>query len=48
MSPEQRDEKLNRLQKEVRGIALMLDDLLILSKGDELKEFNPELVDLQT
>ncbi len=48
MSEEQRDEKLNRLQKEVRGIALMLDDLLTISKGEELKEFNPELVDLQS
>ena len=47
MSAEQRDEKLNRLQKEVRNIAVMLDDLLTISKGEELKEFNPELLDLQ-
>ena len=48
MSPEQRDEKLSRLQKEVRNLALMLDDLLTISKGEELKEFSPELVDLQS
>ncbi len=47
MTQEQRDEKLERLQKEVRGIAVMLDDLLTISKGEELKEFDPELVDLQ-
>jgi PAS domain S-box-containing protein len=47
MSEEQREEKLNRLQKEVRGIAVMLDDLLTISKGEELNEFNPELLDLQ-
>ena len=48
MSAEQRDEKLSRLQKEVRSLALMLDDLLTISKGEELKEFSPELVDLQS
>ena len=48
MSTEQRDEKLNHLQKEVRSIAVMLDDLLTISKGEELKEFNPELLDLQS
>ncbi len=47
MSEEQRGEKLNRLQKEVRSIAVMLDDLLTISKNEELKEFNPELLDLQ-
>ncbi len=48
MSDEQRDEKLSRLQKEVRNIAVMLDDLLTISKGEELKEFDPELIDLQS
>jgi signal transduction histidine kinase len=47
MSPEQRDEKIERLQKEARGIAVMLDDLLTISKGEELKEFDPILLDLQ-
>ncbi|MFN8447428.1 MAG: PAS domain S-box protein [Anaerolineae bacterium] len=47
MSEEQREEKLSRLQKEVRTIAVMLDDLLTISKGEELKEFSPELIDLQ-
>jgi signal transduction histidine kinase len=47
MSDEQREEKLSRLQKEVRNIAVMLDDLLTISKGEELKEFDPELIDLQ-
>ena len=28
-------------------MALMLDDLLTISKGEELKEFNPELTDFQ-
>lgn len=46
MTPEQRDEKLNRLQKEVRSMAVMLDDLLTISKGEELREFSPELIDL--
>ena len=46
MTKEQRDEKLNRLQNEVRGIAIMLDDLLTLSRNEELKEFNPDLIDL--
>ncbi len=48
MSAEQREEKLSRLQKEVRSLALMLDDLLTISKGEELKQFAPELVDLQS
>lgn len=48
MSEEQRDEKLTRLQTEVRTIAVMLDDLLTISKGEELKEFSPELIDLQS
>ncbi len=48
MTEEQREEKLNRLQKEVRGMAVMLDDLLTISKGEELREFNPELLDLGT
>lgn len=48
MTAEQRDEKLNRLQKEVRSMAVMLDDLLTISKGEELREFNPELIDLQS
>lgn len=48
MSEEQREEKLSRLQKEVRTIASMLDDLLTISKGEELKEFSPELIDLQS
>ncbi len=47
MTPEQREEKLARLQSEVRNLAMMLDDLLTISKGEELKEFNPELIDLQ-
>jgi signal transduction histidine kinase len=47
MTEEQREEKLSRLQKEVRNIAVMLDDLLTISKGEELKEFDPELIDLQ-
>jgi signal transduction histidine kinase len=47
MSQEQREEKLNRLQKEVRSIAVMLDDLLTISKSEEIREFNPELVDLE-
>lgn len=47
MTPEQREEKLDRLQKEAHGIAVMLDDLLTISKGEELKGFDPELVDLQ-
>lgn len=48
MTEEQRDEKLNRLQKEVRSMAVMLDDLLTISKGEELREFNPELIDLES
>ncbi|MCC6802506.1 MAG: PAS domain S-box protein [Anaerolineae bacterium] len=48
MTEEQREEKLSRLQKEVRTIASMLDDLLTISKGEELKEFSPELLDLQS
>lgn len=48
MTVEQRDEKLNRLQKEVRSMAVMLDDLLTISKGEELREFNPELIDLES
>ncbi len=48
MTLEQRDEKIDRLQKEARSIAVMLDDLLTISKGEELKEFNPELLDLQS
>ncbi len=48
MTPEQRDEKFDRLQREVQSIALMLDDLLTISKGEEIKEFDPVLTDLQS
>ncbi len=47
MSQEQRKEKLERLQTEVQRITLMLDDLLSISKGEEVKEFNPVSTDLQ-
>ena len=47
MTPQQRDEKLERLQVEVQRITLMLDDLLTISKGEEVKEFNPVLTDIQ-
>ncbi len=47
MTPQQREEKLDRLQTEVQRITLMLDDLLTISKGEEVKEFNPVSTDLQ-
>ncbi len=47
MSVEQRTEKLDRLQTEVQRITVMLDDLLSISKGEEVKEFNPVMTDLQ-
>ncbi len=47
MTPQQRDEKLDRLQVEVQRITVMLDDLLTISKGEEVKEFNPVPTDLQ-
>jgi PAS domain S-box-containing protein len=35
MTPEQRNEKIERLQREVRTLTLMLDDLLTISAGTE-------------
>lgn len=49
MSDEQRAEKLNRVQAEIKNMTLLLDDLLTISKAEEVGrvEFQPELIDLE-
>jgi PAS domain S-box-containing protein len=49
MTEEQRIEKLNRMQAEIRNMTLLLDDLLTISKADEVGriEFQPRPVDLE-
>lgn len=48
MTHEQRAEKLNRLQSEVKNLADLLDDLLTLSKAEEIgrERFHPHPFDL--
>jgi PAS domain S-box-containing protein len=48
LTDEQRAEKLNRMHAEIRKITLMLDDMLMISKTDEVgrQEFQPVYLDL--
>lgn len=48
MTPEQRAEKLSRVQREARTIADMLDDILMIQKHVEQKPYFPERVDVRT
>ena len=49
LTEEQRVEKLNRMHSEIRKITLMLDDMLMISKTDEVgrQEFQPVYLDLE-
>jgi PAS domain S-box-containing protein len=48
MTEEQRVEKLNRVQAEIKNMTLLLDDLLTISKAEEVGriEFQPKPMDL--
>lgn len=50
LTQEQFTEKLNRMQAEIRNITSILDDLLMISKTDEVgrQEFQPTLMNLAT